>query len=174
VIAIKILYKMRLYSKRLSRIYVLAIAGMLGLMSCSDDDSSMQAPDSAVNKALALIPGTVVSSEPETEEGIAAWKVEIRTDQGAEVEVYCRQDNGALLRIDGESGPFDYNIDPGNNLIDFDQAKTIGSGVTSEDLVEWRLRTRDKFNNIWVYELEFTKTKVYISAVDGNVLEVDS
>lgn len=166
--------RMSIYSKRFSKIYILTIVGMLGMMSCSEDDSFMQAPDSAVNKALALISGTVVDSEPETEEGIAAWKVEIRTDQGAEVEVYCRQDNGALLRIDGESGPFDYNIDPGNSMIDFDQAKTIGSGVTSEDLVEWRLRIEDKYNNIWVYRLEYAQSTVFISAVDGNVLEVEN
>ena len=166
--------KMRHYSKRFSKVYALTIVGMLGMMSCSDDDSPIQAPDSAVNKALALIPGTVVDSEPETEEGIAAWKVEIRTDQGAEVEVYCRQDNGALLRIDGESDPFDYNIDPGNSLVDFDQAKAIGSGVTSEDLVEWRLRIEDKYNNIWVYRLEYAQSTVFISAVDGSVLEVEN
>ena len=165
---------MSIYSKRFPKIYVLTIAVVLGLMSCSDDDSSLQAPDSAVNKALALIPGTVVSSEPETEEGIAAWKVEIRTDLGAEVEVYCRQDNGGLLRIEGESGPFDYNIDPGNSLIDFTQAKTVGSGVITGDLVEWQLRIEDKYNNIWVYTLEYAQSTVFINAVDGSVLEVEN
>ncbi len=165
---------MSIYSKIFPKIYVLTIAVVLGLMSCSDDDSSMQAPDSAMNKALALIPGTVVDSEFETEDGIAAWKVEIRTDQGARVEVYCRQDNGALLQIEGENGPFDYNIDPGNSLIDFAQAKTIGSGVSTGDLIEWHLKIDTKYNNIWVYKLEYVEPTVFINAVDGNVLEVEN
>ena len=158
------------------RTYLLVALTAMILVNCSDDDepSSMQAPDSVITKAKALISGTVTESEPENEDGVAAWKVDITTDQGAEVEVYCRQDNNTLLRLDGESGPFDYNIDPGSGLIDFNQAKTVANGETNEDLESWRLRVEDKYNNQWVYTLEFTSTKVSINAEDGSVLEVES
>lgn len=147
---------------------------LLAVTSCSeDDDNLMQAPDAVTNKALALISGTVIETEPELEEGVEAWKVEIRTENGAEVEVYCRQDNNALLRIDGETGPFDYNITPGNGLISFSQAQAGAAGVASGTLVEWQLRVEDKYNNVWVYTLEYTQNKVYINAVDGSVLEVE-
>ena len=157
------------------KVCLFLLASTMLLVNCSnDDDSDFQAPESAVNKALALVPGTVTESEPEIEEGISAWKVDIRTQQGAEVEVYHRQDNGALLRIDGISGPFDYNIAPGNGLIDFNQAKAIAAGETGEALTSWQLRTEDKYNNQWVYTLEHTNTKVSINAVDGTVLDVES
>ena len=158
------------------RIYLLVLVAATILVNCSDDDESspMQAPAVVMNKALTLIPGTVTESEPENEEGILAWKVDITTAQGAEVEVYCRQDDNTLLRLDGESGPFDYNIDPGNGLIDFNQAKTVADGETSENLDNWRLRIEDKYNNLWVYTLEFTSTTVFINAEDGSVLDVES
>lgn len=157
------------------RLHFPIIAGFLLLVGCSEDDGIMQAPESAINNALAIIPGAVIDSEPETEEGILAWKVEIRTDQGAELEVYTRQDNGALLRIDGESGPFDYNLDPGNSLIQFGQARDIGSDkAPTETLTYWRLRIEDKYNNQWVYSLEYTQTKVFINAADGSVLEIEN
>jgi uncharacterized membrane protein YkoI len=158
------------------KIYLLLLMMTMIVVNCSndDDEDALQAPESAVNKALALIPGTVTESEPEIEEGVSAWKVDITTQQGAEVEVYCRQDNNDLLRIDGESGPFDYNIAPGNGLIDFNQAKTIADGETDEDLGSWQLRMEDKYNNQWVYTLEHTTTRVYINAVDGTVLDVES
>ena len=158
-----------------SRIFSLLFMLMV-FVSCGDDDgnNSMQAPDSVVNKALALISGTVTETELEEEEGIAAWKVDITTTAGAEVEVYCRQDNNTLLRVDGESDPFDYNIDPGNGLIDFNQAKTIAAGQTGEDLERWQLRTEDKYNDQWVYTMEYATIKVFIAASDGTVLDVES
>ena len=155
--------------------YLLLLMMTMIFVNCSnDDEGTFQVPESAVNKALALVPGTVTESESEIEDGVAAWKVEITTQQGAEVEVYCRQDNDELLRIDGESGPFDYNIVPGNGLIDFNQAKAIAAGETAEDLENWQLRPEDKYNNQWVYTLDFDDTKVYINAVDGTVLDVES
>lgn len=164
----------RIFSTGKVLVITLAIAMVLAACSDDDGDDDMTAPDSVVTKALALIDGTVTESEPENEEGILAWKVDITTTQGAEVEVYCRQDDNTLLRLDGESGPFDYNIDPGNGLIDFNQAKTIADGETSEDLENWRLRVEDKYNNLWVFTLEFTSIKVFINAEDGSVIEVES
>ncbi len=169
--------KIKNYSnmKMNKKVNIWALIVLLGLtISCADDDSTMRAPESVENKALTLISGTVTESEPEIEEGIAAWKVDIRTDQGAEVEIYCRQDNGNLLRIDGESGPFDYNINPSNGLIDFNEAKSIGVGVTSETLGKWQLRMEDKYSNDWVYSLEYTSTKLFIKATDGNVLDIEN
>jgi len=145
------------------------------IAGCSDDDTEvMQAPQSAIDKALLLISGTVTETETEIEDGIAAWKVDITTAQGSEVEVYCRQDNGALLRIDGESAPFDYNITPGMGLIDFSQAKAIADGEVAESLVFWRLRTEDSFNDIWVYTMEYTQSKVSLNATDGSVLDIEN
>lgn len=69
-------------------------------------------------------------------------------DGSAEVKVYCSQENGALLRTDGETPPFDYNIDPENSLIDFNQAKTIAEAQVAEDLEYWSLRVENKYDNI--------------------------
>jgi len=150
--------------------FLLSVFMILALTACPDDDEDMAAPQSVADKALLIVSGTVESSEVEDEDGIAAWKVDIRTANGAEVEVYCRQDNNELLRIDGESAPFDYNATPGNGLIDFNSAQSIGAGQTSETLVEWRLRQEDKFNNDWVYTLEYQQAEIYIDASDGSVL----
>ena len=78
------------------------------------------------------------------------------------------------MRIDGESAPFDYNITPGIGLIDFDQAETIAAAETTETLMNWQLRTEDKYNNQWVYSFNYANTKVFINATDGTVLDVES
>ncbi len=156
--------------KRLFMIFI--VLGVL-VGSCTEDEE-MSAPQLAVDKAKVVVEGTVIKSEAEIEDGIAAWKVEIRTSSGAEVEVYCRQDNLELMRIEGDSGPFDYNAVPGMGLIDFMEAKSIGDGQTTEDLLEWELEPEDKFNNQWVYELEYMQVEVYVQASDGSVLEVSN
>jgi uncharacterized membrane protein YkoI len=150
--------------------FLISALMLVALTGCPDDDEDMAAPQSVADKALQIVSGTVTGSEVEDEEGVAAWKVEIRTAQGAEVEVYCRQDNNQLLRIDGESGPFDYNATPGNGLIDFSSAQSIGAGQTTETLIEWELEQEDKFNNAWVYSLEYLTAEIYIDASDGSIL----
>ncbi len=150
--------------------FLLSALALVLLTGCPDDDEDMAAPQSVADKALQIVSGTVSSSEAEIEEGIAAWKVEIRTAQGAEVEIYCRQDNNELLRIDGESGPFDYNATPGNGLIDFSNAQSIGAAQTTETLMEWELEQEDKFNNAWVYSLEYQQTEIYIDATNGSII----
>lgn len=156
------------------RFYTFSLIVLFALfIGCSDDDTP-EVPQSAIDKALALIPGTVSETESETEEGVATWKVEISTASGAEVEVYCRQDNGALFRIDGETPPFDYDIDPGNSLLTFSQALAIAEAQVTESLDEWRLRMEDKYDDTWVYTFEFTNTGVFIDASDGSILDIEN
>ena len=163
------------FKEQIARLCGCFLLTVLIFTACSeDDDDLMQAPTSAIDKAQALISGTITESESEIEDGVLAWKIDITTDQGAEVEIYYRQDNGELLRIDGENGPYDYNINPGSGLIDFSQAKTIAMGAVSGTLIEWQLKIEDKFDNIWVYSMEFDGNQVYINATDGSVLEVES
>ena len=100
--------------------------------SPQDSTSNNSGRQDAIDKALDLFPGTVREVEHEREEGIDAWKVDIINDKGAEVEIYCRKDNGKLLRIDGESGPFDYNIEPPSPLISFEKAKEIGDAEVND------------------------------------------
>ena len=146
--------------------------------SSSDDDSNNNDGNSSLNrstameKALSLFAGTVREIQREVEEGVATWKVEIIGNGGAEVEIYLRESNGAVFRIDGESGPFSYDIHPGSTLISFSKAKQTANAQTSESLEEWRLRKDDSFNNQWVYEFKYEDTEVIVRATDANVLEV--
>ncbi len=144
------------------------------LTACLDDDDNMDAPQSVMDKVQAIVDGTAVSSEAELENGVSAWKLEVVTSGGAEVEIYYRQDDLSLIRIDGENGPFNYNAFPGNGLIDFAQALSVGAGQTPEDLSAWRLRREDRYDSSWVYSLDYQTTRVMVDAKDGMVLEVEN
>jgi len=126
----------------------------------------------AIQKALSLFPGTVREVERELEEGVSTWKIDIVDANGAEVEIYIRESDGSLFRIDGESGPFSYNLTPGNGLLSFTDARAKADAVSSGALEEWRLRKDDSYGNEWVYEFKYDDPEVIIRATDGKVLEV--
>ena len=158
----------------MNRIFLILSVLLVLMGGCESNEEDMNAPQNTIDKANAIVDGTITKTEAEIEDGVAAWKVEVRTSQGAEVEIYCRQDNLELISIEGDHGPFDYNATPGMGLIDFDQAKAIGAAQTSEDLMEWELEREDDFGNQWVYELEYTLVEIYINANDGSILEISS
>lgn len=154
------------------------IACLLIMIGCTQENITLNSeslPDKEQigAKALQLFPGTVRTIQAEEEEGIPAWKVDIINEKGAEVEIYCSQSDDSLLRIDGESGPFDYNIEPGDPLLNFDQAKAIADAQSNGTLEKWRLRREDKFDFSWVYTFEYSTLKTSIGAKNGDVLEID-
>ena len=141
--------------------------------SSNDDNSSSNMDRSeAREKALSLFSGTVREIQRELEEGVPTWKVDIRGNGGAEVEIYLRESDGSVFRIDGESGPFSYNIAPGHDLVGFAKAKQMADARVNESLEEWRLRKDDSYNNQWVYEMKYDKAEVIVRATDAKVLEV--
>ena len=126
----------------------------------------------AVDLALVLFPGTVQEVELEVEEGQRTWKVDILGTGGAEVEVYMLAASDELYRIDGEKGPFSYDIDPGTSLMTFSEAKIRADTEAGESLESWNLRQDDSYRNNWVYQFNYSEKEVIIHAEDGSVLEV--
>lgn len=150
------------------------LLGLTVMMACSDEtEPTVMISQDAEMSALELIEGTVREKEKEKEEGVAAWKVEVITTGGAEIEFYFSQEDNSLLRIDGESAPFDYDLNPGNGLLSFQEALAIAANETDQSLEEWRLRREDKYNNAWVYSLEYDNIKIIINAKTGAILMLD-
>ena len=82
-----------------------------------------------------------------------------------------------LLQIEGTRGPFDYDISPGNNLINLSTARTIAMVQAHEtNMIHWILRQNTyNSNDNWVYVFEFEKeasisVKVFVDASNGNIL----
>lgn len=127
---------------------------------------------SSVELALALFPGTVREVEREVEEGQATWKVDILGSEGSEVEIYVVESSGNLFRIDGDKGPFTYDIDPGAPLLSFSEAKERADLEVGESLESWRLRKEDAYQHKWVYQFTYPEKEVMLNAEDGSILAV--
>lgn len=149
------------------------------LTACSNnDDTTVAVPQEIISNSLDFFDGTVIEKGIETENGIEAWEVEIQNSAGAIVRFYWVVDNKTLVKIEGDQGPFTYEINPGGGLINFTTARTFAvSAVKNDALVAWELEQEEEFADDWVYEFEIAdgmddKT-VYIDAMNGNVLQID-
>lgn len=114
--------------------------------------------------------------ESNQENGIDAWGIKIENESGAVVKFYWAKNGLTLLKMEGQTGPFDYNIVPGNNLINLSTALTVAKSVVkNENISKWELEQNDDFVGKWVYSFEFDDISrtVIIDAENGDILETD-
>lgn len=159
---------------------ILVLLAFLSILSAcsSNDDTTVTVPQEIISNSLSLFGGTVVAEGLETENGIEAWEVEIQNSEGAIVRFYWAIDNQTLVKIEGNQGPYTYEINPGSGLINFSTARAFAvSAVKNDSLVSWQLKREEEFADDWVYEFEIAdgldETIVYIDAMNGNVLQID-
>lgn len=160
--------------------FITLILSIVIIYACdkTTNDLNINVPEGIISKSLELFDGIIIEKESGEEDGNKTWEIRIQNSEGSKVKFYWLIGNEALHRIDGQEGPFDYDLKPGNNLINFSVAKTVAMGsVKIESLVKWQLRKEEKFNDSWVYNFEFDKVKgsttVYIDAENGNILKID-
>ena len=156
------------------------IISSVALVSCNEtsEENNPTVPQSVIDNSLNLFDGEVIETGTEEEEGVKSWEIKIQDNEGATVIFYWDIRTEFLVKIEGVDGPFNYEIVPGNNLINFSTAKTVATGaIKNSALLRWKLKRESDFINKWVYSFEFDddgKTiKVYVDAESGDVLEID-
>ncbi len=158
------------------RKYVLLMLVVISTFACNynDDKDITKADDSQVadqeelqSIILEIISATVEEIESDSEGGRDAWKVTARNEDGVTLEFYFTKSANELLRVDGEEGPFTYDVVPGNGAVDFLDAKSTGDEAADGSLDKWRLRTESGNTEKWVYELDYQNPSARV-AIDGN------
>lgn len=161
--------------KKLS-IYFLTLLFAGFLFSCGDNDDVILpiTEQQAASQALASTSGTVVSTEPDTTStGEVYYDVEVQTNAGAIIEFEYFQADGSLKSIEGDNGPFDYEVDPGMGLILFSAAKNAALTARPGQVQRWDLEKNGA--GTWVYTFEILNDAgedftVEINAVTGAVI----
>ena len=118
----------------------------------------------AAARALEIVPGTVVQTQSDTERGLVVWEVKVRTASGGLVETKIVSATGAVLEIEGDTGPFDYEVTPGSPLVPLSVARAAALAAQAGTLKQWQLEMEE--SNLWEYEF-------YIIAADATVFEVE-
>jgi uncharacterized membrane protein YkoI len=163
--------------KNLSK-YVFLFASILFIGCDTTNETPLEVPQTIIDKSISLFDGEIIEKNLEIEDGIEAWEVKIQNSDGSVVVFYWKVNQEILLKMKGETGPFAYDINPGNNLINFSTARTVAIGAVKNDTIKnWELQQEEDFIDIWVYSFEFDDngdtSKVYIDAESGNILQID-
>jgi uncharacterized membrane protein YkoI len=145
--------------------------------ACSEDVSSSNNSSSitetqAVQKAKQLNSGTVTKTELTTHNDVKVWEVYMITSLGGELKIKYRIDDGTMVEIKGTSPSFDYEVQPGMNLIDYSNAKAVALNARNGVITEWKLE-KDESDNRWEYRFFITQDwEIRIDAATGVVLRI--
>ena len=158
---------------------VIVIALSLSI-ACSEDvnNSNNNSPiteTQAVQKAKQVNSGTVTKTELTTHNGIKVWEVYMTTSSGGELKIKYRFDDGTMVEMKGTSPSFEYEVQPGINLINYSVAKSAGLNAKNGEIQEWKLE-KDESDNRWEYRFFIRSAgqdwEIRIDAVTGVVLRI--
>ena len=164
-------YVMKIISK------FLTIISFLFFISCEEDSEALlETPPSIINTSISYFEGAIKKNELLSVNGVDAWKIQLENSKGSVLNIFWRVQSSQLLKMEGIKAPFNYDLNPGNNLINLSTAKTIATGQAQETtLLRWSLELADIAKNTWTYYFEFknspnTTFPVYVNATNGEIL----
>jgi uncharacterized membrane protein YkoI len=149
-------------------------------IACSEDvnisDSNSNITETqAVQKAQQTNSGTVIKTELTTHNGVKVWEVYMVSSSGGELKIKYRVDDGTMVEMKGTSPSFEYEVQPGMNLIDYSNAKAIALNARDGVIIEWKLEN-DESDNRWEYRFFIQSAgedwEIRIDATTGVVLRI--
>ena len=147
----------------------------LFLFSCEEQFGlkSNKISQDVIDNSLELFPGSILEKCSDKIEGIDVWKVKIENNAGAIVSFYWQKNYTILFRIEGEKGPFSYELKPHLGIIVVSTARFLAfESYSSEELIYWKLIRDNSLDQKWVYQF-FLKEKevpITVNATSGDII----
>lgn len=158
-------------------LYTLFIAGILGVVACSENSSTAATSgdqDEVVAKTNAMTKGSGSLVSTIRNDDTQHWEVKVdMPGDGGIVKFEYQLNSNELREVKGLSSSFEYEIEPGNGLINYSSAKSIALGAVSGSIIEWKLE-KDESDNNWQYRFEIGTSEIRINAANGNILRIKS
>lgn len=142
---------------------IAAILILLVFSACKEEVNSPSAQmneQMAVQKSLTAVQGSITSVTKIRSNDDNLWEVKVTTSAGAVIKFEYFENTGVIREIHGMSGPFDYNLDPGNGLMLYQDVRAIALNAKDGNITSWKLE-KDESDNRWEY-------RFFITASDGN------
>ncbi len=156
-------------------LFTLFISGIFLLAACSENSStapSAGGQDEVVAKTNLITKGRSSLVSTVKNDDTQHWEVKVdMTGDGGIVKFEYQLNSNELREIKGLTPSFEYEIEPGNGLINYSTARAIALGAVSGSIIEWKLE-KDESDNNWQYRFEIGTTEVRIDAANGNILRV--
>lgn len=158
-------------------LFSLLLSGTFFLIACSENITSEpvnSGQDVVLSKTTTMTrgSGSVVSTIKNDDTQHWEVKVDMPGDGGI-VKFEYQLNSNELKEIKGLTPSFDYEIEPGNGLINYSSAKNIAVGAINGSITEWKLE-KDESDNNWQYRFKFGNSEVRLNAVTGTIIKIKS
>ncbi len=156
-------------------LFSLFLSGTILLTACSE--SSTTAPstggqDDVISKTTTMTKGTGSVISTVKNDDTQHWEVRVdMPGDGGIVKFEYQLNSNELREVKGLSSSFEYEIEPGNGLINYSSAKSIALGAVIGSISEWKLE-EDVSDNNWQYRFQIGSSEVRINAINGNIIRV--
>jgi len=154
------------------------LALLLVFTACKDEvtaPTSQMSEQQSVQKSLSSVQSNLVSVTRIKSNDDGLWEVKVLTPSGALIKFEYFEMTGNIREIHGLSGPFDYSLNPGNDLLLYQNVRVIALNAKSGNITSWKLE-KDESDNRWEYRFFITADdgnwELRIRAVDGQVLRI--
>ncbi len=130
--------------------------------------------DEIAHRLEEVFSGVAIEIRAGEERGLAVWEIEIKFEGGGKIEIVIVQEAGKILEIEGQAGPFDFDVDPEGSFISLNEAIEIAHTVMEGELERWELELEE--NNRWEWELHLIngegRWEIEIDAFTGEILGI--
>lgn len=151
------------------------ISGTFLLIACSENSSTAPTSggqDDVVAKTTAMTKGSGSVVSTIKNDDTQHWEVKIdMPGDGGIVKFEYQLNSNVLREVKGLTPTFEYEIEPGNGLINYSSAKSIALGAVNGSIIEWKLE-KDESDNNWQFRFEIGSSEVRINASNGNIIRV--
>lgn len=162
------------------KVFLLAIFFVIPILiiGCKNEISApltSMSETQAVQKTLLSVQSNLVSVQRIKTNDNGIWEVKVITASGALIKFEYFESNGQIREIHGLTGPFDYNLDPGNGLMLYQDVRAIALNAKAGNITSWKLE-KDESDNRWEYRFFITasdgKWELRINAETGQILRI--
>jgi uncharacterized membrane protein YkoI len=157
-------------------LFSLFISGIILITACSENSTTAPitagGQDEVIAKTTAMTKGSGSLVSTFKNDDTQHWEVKVdMPGDGGIVKFEYQLNSNELKEVKGLTPSFEYEIEPGNGLINYSSAKSIALSAVNGSIIEWKLE-KDASDNMWQYRFQIGSSEVRINAINGNIVRI--
>lgn len=156
-------------------LFTVFILGTILLTACQENSATAPAvggQDDVIAKTTAMTNGNGQVVSTIKNDDTQHWEVRVdMPGDGGIVKFEYKLNSNELREVKGLTSSFEYEIEPGNGMINYSAAKEIALGAVNGNINEWKLE-KDESDNIWQYRFFISNSEVRINAETGTIIRI--
>ncbi len=156
-------------------LFSLFLTGTIFVTACQENSTTSPTSggqDDVITKTTAMTKGSGSVVSTIKNDNTNHWEVRVdMPGDGGIVKFEYQLNSNELREVKGLTPSFEYEIEPGNGLINYSTARSISLGAVSGSIIEWKLE-KDVSDNNWQYRFYISNSEVRINATNGNIIRV--